>query len=136
MSSKALYRIAAVLLVVFAALHTIGFAQIDPAWGVDELISRLRTTTFLAQGQSRSYWDFYVGFGYTVTAWQLVAAAVAWELGSTSAPLRLIRWGVVGAMLATTVLSWRYFFPAPLVFSILVTASLALAAWRVPPRPA
>jgi hypothetical protein len=130
-SPKVLYRTAAILLVVFASLHTLGFAQIDPTWGVDELISQLRAHTFLAQGQSRSYWDFYIGFGYTVTGWQLFAAIVAWELSGSSAPLPLIRWGVVGSMVLTTVLSWRYFFPAPLGFSLVITACLAWAAWRV-----
>lgn len=73
----------------------------------------MRATTFLAGGEARSYWDFYLGFGYTVTAWQLFAALAAWELGGTTAPLPLARWGVVLAMIATAVLSWRFFFPAP-----------------------
>ena len=135
MTSKLLYRIAAVLLLLFAGLHTFGFSKIDPAWGVDSLIAQLRQATFLAQGQTRSYWDFYIGFGLSVSAWQLLAAAVAWELGGlpseTLARIPVIRWGLVLAMVATTWLSWRYFFPAPLIFSVLVTLCLALASWRV-----
>jgi hypothetical protein len=127
---KLLYRVAATLLALFAALHTYGFAQIDPTWGIDALIAQLQQTTFVVQGQTRTYWDFYYGFGLTVTAWQLVAALAAWELGGSDAPLPLLRWGLVGAMAGTTWLSWRYFFPAPLVFSVLVTICLALAAWR------
>jgi hypothetical protein len=130
-TSKVLYRVAAILLAVFAALHTFGFAQLDPTWGIDALIAQLRQTTFLAQGQSRTYWDFYYGFGLSVSVWQLLAALAAWELGGTSARLPLLRWGLVLAMAAITWLSWRYFFPAPLVFSVLVTVCLALAGWRV-----
>jgi hypothetical protein len=128
---KILYRTAAVLLLLFAALHTVGFTQIDPSWGIDELIARLRSTTFLAQGQTRSYWDFYIGLGYSVTVWQLVAGLAAWELGRTTAALPLLRWGLVGAMAATAWLSWRYIFPAPLVLSLLIAGCLAWAAWRV-----
>jgi hypothetical protein len=132
---KLLYRSAAILFVVFAALHTIGFAQINPQWGVDSLIAQLRQTTFPAGGQTRSYWDFYVGFGYSITVWQLLAGLTAWELGglapAVSAKLPLIRWGLVLAMVATAWLSWRYFFPAPLIFSVLITLCLTVASWRV-----
>jgi hypothetical protein len=116
---------------VFAALHTFGFAQIDPAWKIDGVIAQMRETTFLAQGQQRSYWDFYYGFGLSVSVWQLLAALAAWELGGTPAPLPLLRWGLVVAMAAITWLSWQYFFPAPLVFAGLITLCLALAAWRI-----
>lgn len=128
---KILYRTAAVLLLLFAALHTVGFAQIDPSWGINEPIAKLRSITFVVQGQTRSYWDFYIGLGYSVSVWQVLAGLVAWELGRTTAALPLLRWGLVGAMVATAWLSWRYFFPAPLLFSVLITGCLAWAAWRV-----
>lgn len=134
MTSRILYRVAAVLLLLFAILHTIGFLVIDPQWGVDGLIRQVRQTTFLVQGQTRSYWDFFVGFGFTVTVWQLFAGLVAWQLGGlpgeTLASLPLIRWGIVAAMAATGWLSWVYFFPAPLLFSVIITLCLGLAAWR------
>ena len=135
MSPRNLYRTAAVLLVVFAILHTIGFAQVDPAWGIDKLISEVRASTFTALGQQRTFWDFYLGLGYSVTVWLLVAALTAWELGRTTAPLPLIRWGLVGAMLATAALSWRYIFPPPLVNSLLIAVILAWAAVRASGRP-
>lgn len=134
MTPKLLYRTAAVLLVIFAALHTIGFSQVDPLWGVDALIGQLRQATFLVQGQTRSYWDFFIGFGYSVTVWQVLAGLAAWELGglppATLSQLPALRWGLVVAMAAITGLSWRYFFPAPLIFSVLVTGCLAAASWR------
>lgn len=134
MAPKILYRAAAVLLVVFAGLHTVGFTQIDPGWGIDALIAQLRQTTFLAQGQTRSYWDFYVGFGISVSIWQVLAGLIAWELGGLPpallSQLRMVRWGLVVAMAGTAWISWRYFFPAPLIFSVLVTLCLGLAAWR------
>jgi len=129
-TSKVLYRAAAILLVLFAVLHTAGFAQIDPTWGIDALIAQLRQTTFPVQGQTRTYWEFYYGLGLSVTVWQLLAAAAAWELGGTQAPLSLLRWGLVIAMAGIAWLSWRYLFPAPLVFSVLIALCLALAQWR------
>lgn len=137
MTPRVLYRVAAVLLLLFAILHTVGFQVIDPQWGVDELIRQLRETTFLVLGQTRSYWDFYLGLGISVTVWQLLAALVAWQLGGlpaeTLASLPLIRWGVVVAMAAIAWLSWRYIFLVPLLFSVVIAVCLALAAWRSRP---
>jgi hypothetical protein len=53
-----LYRISSVLLMLFAAGHTLGFRKTDPKWGVDSLIGLMRSVRFDAQGFSRTYWDF------------------------------------------------------------------------------
>jgi hypothetical protein len=41
MKAPILYRIAAVLLLLFAAGHTLGFRQPDPTWGVDALLGSM-----------------------------------------------------------------------------------------------
>jgi hypothetical protein len=134
MTPAILYRISAVLLVLYAAGHTVGFRQVDPRWGVDALVTGLRTTTFVVQGAQRTYWDFYVGFGFFVTVLLLFAAVLAWQLGAlppaTLATMPIIRWGFAIAFLVATITTWRYFFAAPVVFSILITACLLFAAWR------
>ena len=58
-----LYRIASVLLLLFAIGHTLGFRMIDPKLGVGPLIASLQTHHFQIQGFNRTFWDFYVGFG-------------------------------------------------------------------------
>src|ERR1017187_6643782 len=57
MSSARMYRVASVLLVLFAAAHSFGFRQVDPTWNADTTIAAMKTT-FQVQGQTRSYWDF------------------------------------------------------------------------------
>jgi hypothetical protein len=127
------YRIAAVLLLLFAAGHTIGFLQHDPKWGVDALLGSMRSIHFDIQGFSRTYWDFFVGFGFFVTVFLLFAAVLAWQLGGvpaeTLARMRGIAWAFVLCFAAVTVLSWRYFFILPIVFSLLITVCLIAAAW-------
>jgi len=66
-----LYRIAAVLLMLFAIGHTLGFRRADPRWGVDAVVGSMRATRFEVQGFSRTYWDFYT----SVVACCLVLAA-------------------------------------------------------------
>jgi hypothetical protein len=128
-----LYRISSVLLLLFAAAHTLGFRQTDPKWGVDSLIGSMRSVRFDAQGFSRTYWDFFVGFGLFVTVFLVFAAALAWQLGGLRAEtLALMRgpaWALVICFAAVTILSWRYFFIVPVVFASVITVCLAAAAW-------
>ena len=56
MKAPIFYRIAAVLLLLFAAGHTLGFRQSDPTWGVDALLGLMRSIHFDVQGVSRTYW--------------------------------------------------------------------------------
>ena len=134
LKAPALYRIASILLLLFAAGHTLGFRTVDPKWGVDSLVASMRTIHFDAQGFSRSYWDFYSGFGLFVTVFLLFAAFLAWQLGGLPAQalagMRGITWAFALCFVAVTVLSWRYFFVAPVIFSCVVTICLLAAAWR------
>jgi hypothetical protein len=128
-----LYRISSVLLLLFAAGHTFGFRQSDPTWGVESLLGAMRSIRFEAQGFSRTYWDFFVGFGLFVSVFLVLAAVLAWQLGGlapeTLALLRGPAWALVICFAAVTILSWRYFFIAPIVFTVLITVCLTAAAW-------
>src|SRR5436309_13766246 len=98
MKASLFYRIAAVLLVLFAAGHTLGFRESDPAWGVDTLLGSMRSIHFDMQGFSRTYWDLFVAAGFTVGVLYLFAAALAWQLGGlpaeTLAVMRTTVWGL------------------------------------------
>jgi len=134
LKASTLYRIAAVFILLFDIGHTIGFLQHDPSWGVDSLLASMKSTHFNIQGFSRSYWEFFVGFGLFVTVFLLFAAVLAWQLGGvateTLVRMRVIAWTFALCFAAITVLSWRYFFAIPLVFSFVITVCLILAAWR------
>jgi hypothetical protein len=130
------YRIAALLILLFAIGHTIGFLQHDPSWNVDPLLGSMKSIHFDIQGFSRSYWDFFVGFGLFVTVFLLFSAIVAWHLGGLEAEalmrLRGIRWALAVCFVALTFLSFRYFFFLPLVFSTLIAVCLIVAALLKP----
>jgi hypothetical protein len=133
MKASVFYRIAAVLLLLFAAGHTLGFRQSDPAWGVNALISSMRSVHFDVQGFNRTYWDLFVAGGFSVGVFFLFAAILAWQLaGLPAATLALMRgtaWAFALSFAAITVVSWRYLFIVPIVFSILITLCLTAAAW-------
>ena len=133
MSPSVLYRAASVLLVLFAFGHQLGFRRVDPRWGVNAAIEALKTTQFQVQGMTRTYWDFFSGFGFFVTVLLVFAAVLAFQLGGLPKEslrgLRLVMWGFALCFVVITLLTWRYFFIAPLIFSSLVALCLVLAAW-------
>jgi len=137
MKASLFYRIAAVLLLLFAAGHTLGFRQSDPAWGVDALLGSMRSIHFDAQGFSRTYWDFFSAFGLFFSVFLLFAAVLAWLLAGfpaeTLAQVRSIAWALAISFVAVTALSWRYAFTTPIVFSLLITVCLIAAAWLSAP---
>ena len=133
MKASLFYRIAAVLLLLFAAGHTLGFRESDPAWGIDALLGSMRSIHFDVQGFSRTYWDLFVAAGFSAGVLYLFAAVLAWQLGSlpaqTLAAMRLTAWAFAICFAAIAVVSWRYLFVLPIVFSSVITACLTVAAW-------
>jgi len=133
MKASVFYRIAAVLLLLFAAGHTFGFHQSDPQWGVDALLSSMRSIHFNAQGFNRTYWDFILGAGFSVGVLFLFSAILAWQLGglpeATLARMRGTAWAFALCYAAITVVSWRYLFLIPIIFSFVITLCLMAAAW-------
>jgi hypothetical protein len=133
MKASILYRISAVLLLLFAAGHTFGFRESDPTWGIETLVGSMRSIHFDVQGFSRTYWDFFVGAGLSVGVFYLFAAVLAWQLGGLPAEtlpvMRVTAWALAFCFAAITFVSWRYLFIIPIVFSMVITVCLTAAAW-------
>ena len=133
MKASMFYRVAAVLLLLFAVAHTLGFRQSDPKWGVDALLGSMRSIHFDVQGSNRTYWDLFVAAGFSVGVFYLFAAILAWQLGGLPATtLTLMRgtaWAFALCFAAITVVSWRYLFVVPIAFSMVITLCLTAAAW-------
>src|ERR1700739_1196545 len=132
MRASIFYRVAAVFLLLFAVGHTLGFRQSDPAWGVDALRASMRSIHFEVQGFNRTYWDLFDAAGFSVGVFYLFAAVFAWQLGGlparTLAVMRVTVWALALCFAAITVVSWKYLFILPIVFSIVITVCLTAAA--------
>jgi hypothetical protein len=133
MKPSVLYRAAAVLLLLFAVGHTLGFTQSDPKWGVDGVLAAMRSQRFDIGGFERSWWDFYLAAGLTAALFYVFAAILAWQLGSLQAEalaqLRATAWAFALAFAGVTAVSWIYLFLIPIAFSTLITLCLIAAAW-------
>jgi hypothetical protein len=133
MKASVFYRIASVLLLLFAISHTLFFHQSDPAWGIDTLLSSMRSVHFKADGFNRTHWDFFLAAGFTVGVLYFFAAILAWQLGSlpaaTLSQMRATAWAFALCFAAITILSWMYLFILPIAFSFVITVCLIAAAW-------
>jgi hypothetical protein len=135
-----LLKVAAGLAVIHAALHTFGGLLAAPSHGAAEIavLDSMRSASFDFMGSQRSYWDFYMGFGLFLTVGLLVQGALLWQLaalaGSDPQRARPFMATLIFGFVAAAVLSWRFFFIAPLVTEALI--ALLVASAHVLSRPA
>jgi hypothetical protein len=137
MSATLLYRIAAVVLLVFAVGHTMGFMTFQPSSSDGLAVyGAMQSVRFDLSGSTRSYADLYTGFGLSVTAYLLFAAFLAWHLASLARTqpraIGALAWVFVAVQLIGLGLSVRYFFLLPMLFGAVVVLLLAWAALSIP----
>lgn len=136
MSVTLLYRIASVLLILFAAGHTIGFLKFKPPTAEGLAVhDAMNNVHFQVRGKGYSYGGFYVGFGLFNSVYLLFSALLAWHLGSLAArnpqAIGVMGWGLCLVMVASLVLCWAYFNAVAVAFSAALAACLGWAAWLV-----
>lgn len=136
MNVTLLYRIAAVLLILFAAAHTFGFLSFTPPTPEGVAVrDAMNNVHFQVRSHNYSYGNFYRGFGLFATAYLLFAAFLAGHLGAMAAKhpqaIGSLAWVFFGLQLVSMALSWIYFAPPPVVASALVALCLGLAAWKL-----
>ena len=123
-----LLRIAAILTLIHAILHTIGGVFGKPAPGVATMVAATMRTRFEVFGLTRSYSDFYMGLGLGISISLTVDAIVFWllaGLAKANAPrIRPILAIFALGYLAIAVNSYLFFFAAPVVVEILISGCL------------
>jgi hypothetical protein len=126
------YRLAAYALVLYTFGHTSGAVIATPEFGPgsDAVVAVMKSVHVIAQGADCTWYGFYRGFGIFVSIFMAFSVVIAWHLGGKSARERAalapLTWGLFASYAVTIVTSWAYFFPAPLVFSTLVTVLLGV----------
>jgi hypothetical protein len=127
-------RIAAAISLVFTAGHTMGGLREWSPMGPNAVLDAMRGVHFQAMGANRSYFDFYMGFGWSISVTLLMQTVLLWQMASlarTDAPrLRPLIAVIAVATAANGVIAWRLLIPHPVVFSILLVAALAVAYVR------
>jgi hypothetical protein len=140
MQSAKWLRIAAGLAAFQTVGHTIGAVLAGPS-SPEEAALRETMGAFRVSlmGMERSYWDFYLGSGWAITALAGMAAAIMWllvpiarESPRRARPIILV---LAAGFAAVTVISGLYFVTAPIVIAALITLCLGMAALSNPQSP-
>ena len=131
MKAPIFLRVASIVSVLFAAGHTLGGRKSWSPAGETDVLRAMKTVSFHAQGVDRTYWDFYAGFGLTISVFLLLQAVLLWQLATVAKdePLR-VRPLVASFFLATIasgLVAWKFIFAVPAVFSGILAACLGLA---------
>jgi len=118
-------RIAAVLTLIHAVLHTIGgvFGKVEPGPAA-VAVEAMKSNTFLLMGNTRSFWDFYFGLGLGATISMTAESILMWQLGTLAkADARRLRpmMATLGAAYAAmSVNAYTHFFLAPVIVELVI----------------
>jgi hypothetical protein len=123
--ASVLLRVASVLVLINGVLHTIGGVFGHAAPGIQaETEAAMKANQFVAMWVTRTYWDYFFGYGLSLTVYLLLQAVVFWQLASLvetdGARLRPLVMSFCVACAASAVLCWRYFFAGPAVFQLVI----------------
>jgi hypothetical protein len=124
-------RIASGLSLVFAAGHIAGGLKSWSPVGETQVLRDMGRFHFEVGSITRTYLDFYFGFGVFIGVYLLLQAVVLWQLATMakSDPLRArpVVASFLLAAIASTYISWRYIFIVPVIFSAAIAACLVAA---------
>ena len=91
----------------------------------------MRSFHFDAMGVSRTYMDFYLGFGFTISVYMLLQTVVLWQLAtiarSDASHIRPLIGSFLTATIASAALAWRFIFLMPVICSLAISVCLGLA---------
>jgi len=132
MSAPLLLRVASVVSFLFTLGHTLGGLKKWSPMGDNDVLKAMTGVHFDTMGVNRSYFDFFMGFGWTISVAMLMQTVLLWQMGSLArtrpaADLRSMIAVIAVATLANGVIAWRYIFPVPAVFSGILLAALVAA---------
>jgi hypothetical protein len=126
-----LLRIASVISLLFTAGHTMGGLRKWSPMGDNAVLKAMTDVRFDTMGANRSYLDFFMGFGWSISVFMLMQTILLWQLASLArtdpARLRSTIAVIAIATVASGVIAWRFIFPVPALFSAVLALALGLA---------
>ena len=131
MTTTLLLRIASVISLIFTAGHTVGGLKRWSPMGDNPVLKSMADVRFDTMGANRSYLDFFMGFGWSISVLMLMQTILLWQLASLArtepARLRAMIAVIALATVGGGVIAWRFIFPVPALFSAVLAIALALA---------
>src|SRR5215468_298420 len=85
MSTTLWLRIASVILLLFTVGHSLGGLQRWSPMGDNEVLRQMTTVRFDTMGASRTYLDFFMGFGWSISIVMLLQTVLLWQIAALAA---------------------------------------------------
>ena len=82
MNTSLWLRISSIASLLLGVGHTLGGRKSWSPVGENDVLQAMRSVAFDVGGVQRTYLDFYVGFGYTLSAYLFLQAALLWQLAA------------------------------------------------------
>lgn len=131
MTTTVLLRISAVISLVFALGHSLGGLKRWSPMGDNEVLKAMETVRFDTMGANRSYLDFFMGFGWSLSVAMLLQSVLLWQLASlartNTTQVRPMIAAFAVATLAGGIIAWQFIFPVPALFSAALLIVLGAA---------
>jgi hypothetical protein len=131
MTTTRLLRIASVISLIFTVGHSMGGLKRWSPMGENPVLKSMTEVRFDTMGANRSYLDFFMGFGWSLSVVMLMESILLWQLASLAksepARLRPMILVIATATVGTGVIAWRFIFPVPVLFSAALLVALGLA---------
>jgi len=136
MKHSLILKIASVIGLLFCIGHSMGYPWLPAENTVATRIAAdIRATSFSFAGQSRTLWNFYIGFGIIISVLLLLKAVLLWmvslqvrQFGKSVQPMLV---ALLLAYLANALLSWTYFFMLPALFSIVISVLILCSIIKI-----
>jgi hypothetical protein len=131
MKPSLMLRITSIISLLFAVGHTLGGQKSWSPIGENDVFRAMKSFRFQTEGVSRTYLDFYLGFGFILGVYLLLQAVLLWQLATIAKTDPLLARPPVASFFVASVasawLSWTFIFPLPAVFSAVIAVCLGLA---------
>ncbi len=135
-------RIASILSLLTAVGHTLGGRSSWSPVGENDTLRDMRSFHMNVFGADRTYHDFYMGFGHSLSIYLLLQAVLLWLLASLAkrdlAAARPFMAAFLAASIGLALVSWMFIFLVPTLCSASVAICLIIACVLAlkTPRPA
>lgn len=132
MNPPLLLRIASILALFHAVAHTVGGVFGAPEPGPQQAaVLAMKSNHFYVMGNTRTFWDFYFGFGMGISIFLFAEAVVLWQLATLAktdaARVRPVFATFSVAYVVFAINSFQFFFYPPVVVELLIALCLGLA---------
>jgi len=126
-----LLRIASAISLVFTAGHSLGGLKKWSPMGDNDVLRTMTAVYFDTRGAHRSYLDFFMGFGWSISVAMLMQTLLLWQMASLArtdvAHVRPMIAVFALASFATGIIAWLFIFPMPALLSSVLTITLVAA---------